>query len=137
MAGSITWRAYTADDGNTYSVRIDESNANGALSGGTGVLMPVRTDNFSPIPKGLKMRYALGRSLDGKIRRKFYIGTAVNARQAVTAGATITASGYPGEGDTPGTSTVFVITAYRGEKRALVPSFTALDTGLTDGTASQ
>jgi hypothetical protein len=138
MAGSLTYRAYTADNGTVYSIKIDESNANGVVSGGIGALCPIRTADAPPLPKGTSLRYALAKSIGNpNIRRKFVIGTPAAATLAIAPGATITCEDYPGAGDTTGAATVFIITAYRGEKRNLIPSFTALDTGLTDGTPSQ
>jgi hypothetical protein len=138
MAGSLTYRSYTADSGVAYAVRVDESNSNATVSGGTGVLMPIRTTDLPSLPKGIKLRYALGRAASNPlIRRRFYIGTLVNYAAAAANGATISAEDYPAAGSAAGTTTVFTITAVRGEKSNKIPAFGSPDTGLTDGTAAQ
>lgn len=138
MAGSLTYRNYTADDGQSYAVRVDESNSNATVSGGTGALLPLRTANVPPIPKTLKMRYFLARdTVNPNLKRKFFCGTSANAIAGLAVGSTITAEDYPGEGGGAGSARTFTITAYRGEKRNIIPGIAATDTGLTDGTASQ
>ncbi len=138
MAGSITWRAYTGDNGTSYSIRCDKSNASGTVTGGTGALLPVRTANAPVIPQGLRKRYAntYNRANPAE-KRRFYIGTSVNYIAASAAGATITAEDFAGAGDTAGVSQTWVITSLRGEKAVIPPSFSATDTGETDGTTTQ
>lgn len=139
MAGSISWREYTADDGVTYAVRADESNANAFGTAGTS-LLPVPTGNHQQIPKGLQKRYILASSIaNPNIRRKFYVGsqaTFLGLRNQTA--KTITATDYPNAGATnAGVSTTWKITYFSGEKARIAPDFTAPDTGLTDGTVSQ
>lgn len=137
MAGSIDYRTYTSDSGIAYSVRVDKSNASATVSGGAGELLPARTANNPPLPKGLKMRYALAYSVNNpRIKRKFYIGTAANITAALAVGSVITAPDYPGSNGGPGTSVQFTITAYRGEQNSKIPAFNADDTGLTDGSGA-
>jgi hypothetical protein len=138
MAGSLTWRQYTTDAGVSYSIRIDESNANAALVGGTaGAIMSIRTANLPLIPVGIKKRYvnAYNSALPAQ-KRKFYIGSAAVASTLVS-GSTLSAEAYPGTVDTAGTAVTWIITSYRGEKSRFAPAFSAADTGLTDGTVSQ
>jgi hypothetical protein len=138
MAGSLTYRSYTGDDGISYSIRVDESNANGVVQSSSNILLPVRTADLPPLPTGLKPRYVLARSIGNpNIKRKFYVGVPSDVGFINLPGSTITCEDYPGAGGTAGAATVFIITAYRGEKINKIPSFTALDTGLTDGTAGQ
>jgi hypothetical protein len=139
MAGSMTWRAYTADNGVTYSVKIDESNARAAQTGGSAdPLMPIRTDNFPIAPCGLQKRYVntYNQAVPTQ-KRRFYVGSQTIAATLITPGATLTAEQYPGSGDTAGANVTWVVSSYRGERSRNAPAFTAPDTGLTDGTTSQ
>lgn len=138
MAGSRTWRAYTADSGVIYSVNVDKSNSNAAVTGGSGgaALLPVRTANAAQLPRGVKMRYVLTYNQANPAQhRKFYVGTQAGAL-ALANGSSITGEDYPGSGDTPGSNVTWIVTAYRGEKARLPAAFTSPDTGLTDGTTS-
>jgi hypothetical protein len=142
MAGSMTWRTYTADDGTQYSVKTDESNANATAvaNGGTesAAFLPVRTANLPPIPKSLKKRYVNAFLVANVfVKRRFYVsGTAFQV--ASQYGAVITTSAYPtGDGQAPGVSGTWIVTSVVGEKSKKPPAFNAPDTGLTDGTVSQ
>jgi hypothetical protein len=139
MAGSLTWREYQADDGKLYSVRVDESNANATTPLGT-TLLPVRTANHPQLPKGIKMRYVLTKSVDINLaKKKFYIGT--QATMTVTkssANQTISAAYNATNDDSSGgTLTSWAITYYKGEVSKIAPAISTPDTGLTDGTAAQ
>lgn len=139
MAGSLTYRSYTSDDGNQYSIKIDESNASATVVGGAGgALCPVRTANLLALPKGLKKRYVLCfNQLNPLERRKFYVGATAVVSGVIAPGAQISAEDYPGAGDVAGSAQTWTITAYRGEQRSVIPAFNANDTGLTDGTVTQ
>ena len=141
MAGSLTWRSYTADSGVEYSIKTDESNANGVAAGTSstgGALCPVRTTNSPRLPCGVKKRYALATlGSNPLVRRKFTVGSTAAFSLLQQPGATINASVYPGAGDTAGAGVVWNVTATRGEKANNVPGYSAADTGLTDGTISQ
>ncbi len=139
MAGSLTYRSYTSDANIAYAIKVDESNANAAVTGGAGgALCPIRTSNLMPLPGGLQKRYVLCyNKANPSERRKFYVGALNAIGNVLTPGATITAEDYPGTNDTPGSNVTWVVTAYRGEKVRMVPSFDSPDTGLTDGTVSQ
>ena len=140
MAGSRTWRTYTTDDNISYSIQVDKSNANGAISGGSGtnVLCLPRTANLPQPPKGFRYRYALAyNQANPKERRKFVIGNTSLIVSIVTPGCIILAEDYPGGGDTAGNNVNWVVTFYSGEKRRLVPVFAAPDTDLNDGTTPQ
>jgi hypothetical protein len=140
MAGSKSWRQYIGDDGTSYSVNVDESNANATIGGAGGnvVLLPVRTTNDPSPPCSLKKRYAnTYNATTPNIKRKFYIGTTAAQLAAAAPGAQISASIYPGAGDTAGPLSTWIISSLRGEKSRKPPSITAPDTGLTDGTTSQ
>lgn len=139
MAGSLTFRRYTGDNNVAYSAKVDESNSNAAPTGpGGSALMPIRTANNPPLPRGLKMRYVNTYSqANPNIKRRFYVGDILLIPLVLVPGATITGEDYPGAGDTAGTNATWVITSYRGEKSPNVPAFGAPDTGLTDGTVAQ
>jgi hypothetical protein len=139
MAGSLSWRDYTTDAGVLTAIKIDESNANAVITGQSTKLCPVRTGNNPPLGRYTRKRYVLAyNQANPNERRRFYIGSTAAVTQAQAAGATITAEDYPAAGDAAGTSQTWVITSYKGEKvTRLVPAFSAPDTGLTDGTASQ
>lgn len=65
MSGSLTWRTYTADNGEKFSVKVNKSLANGVLtlletnitSPLGGLLFPLRNADYPPLPKHLKMRH--------------------------------------------------------------------------------
>lgn len=135
MSGSLAWRAYTCDNGQVYSINVDESNANAVVTGGVGgALLPQRTVSLPLLPTGCDKRYVLTRdSVNQNEKRKFYVGTAASAAALSVPGATITAEDYPGAGDAAGVSRTWVVTAYRGEKMRMAPPFSSPDTGLTDG----
>jgi len=139
MAGSLTWRQYQSDDGTTYAIKVDESNARGAITGGTAdPLCPVRTANIPPLYKGIRPRYVLAyNSAVPTQRRKFVIGDKTLLTRTLTIGATITAEQYPSAGDAPGSNVTWVITYFGGERQKLIPTFSSVDTGLTDGTPGQ
>lgn len=138
MAGSLTWRQYSSDNGAVYSVRVDKSNASATVSGGTGALMPVRTVNSAGAPQALKKRYANTFNRANPLqKRRFYIGTTANFLAASNAGATITAEDYPVAQGAAGVAQTWVVTSVRGERANLPPAFGASDSGLTDGTATQ
>lgn len=139
MAGSLTYRAYVADSAVPYSIKIDESNARAAVTGGSASpLCGVRIGNFPAPPQGLKKRYVLCfNAANPNERRKFTVGDTTLIAAITAPGATLTAEDYPGTNDAPGTNVTWVITAYRGERSRTIPSITATDTGLTDGTPGQ
>lgn len=140
MAGSKTWRQYISDNGTSYSVNVDESNANATVGGAGGnvLLLAVRTANYPAAPCGLIKRYVnTYNNTNPTIKRKFYVGSTAATLGVLTIGAQITAEIYPGAGDTAGASSTWTVTSFRGEKSRLVPAFGSPDTGLTDGTTSQ
>jgi len=137
MAGSLTWRSYTADSGITYSIRVDESNSRATVSSNAAPLCPVRTANYPAMPSGLKKRYVLAYSqANPNIRRKFWVGDVAQITNVLVGGLLI-GEDYPGAADAAGVNANWVITAYRGEKSRVIPTFGAPDTGLTDGTVGQ
>jgi hypothetical protein len=134
MAGSIIWAEYEADDGTTYAVKIDKSNANAITDPGAENLMPTRsTAGIKGLPRGLKMRYCLAYQQDKPaIRRRFWVGNKQAVTNILTSGTTILCEAYPGANDIAGVEKTWVVTAFRGEKSPIIPTVGAPDTGLTD-----
>jgi hypothetical protein len=134
MAGSITYRQYTADDGTAYSIKIDKSNANAAIGLTSPVLMPQKTANVPDLPKGLTPRYILC-SLDSNpsVKRKFKVGNISQVLAIYTVGNKVISAVYPLSFSDSGVGEPWTITAYRGEQRNIVPAFNAIDTGIADG----
>lgn len=125
MAGSMKDMLYVADDGNTYTVRIDESN--GEAFGFTNVSAGTAGTTYSDLPRRMQMRYVLWQGNDVDVRRKFWCGTPTtpefvnggNVTVGILSGNTVV--------QVPGYLTYAV-----GEKRRL-PRTNAIDTGLNDG----
>jgi hypothetical protein len=136
----MTWRAYTADNGTEYSVKVDESNAAAETVGSNSVpIMLVRTANAPMLPKGLNMRYVNTYNADiPRQKRKFWIGDPTAVSEILLVGASLTATRYPaGAGDNAGVESTWIITSYRGERSTQPPAFDAPDTGLTDASPDQ
>jgi hypothetical protein len=139
MAGSLTWRTYIDDSVTPYSIRTDKSNSNASVTGGNAsALCPVRTGNHPVLPKGLKPRYVLAyNQANPSERRRFVVGNTSLIPSLLVPGATLTGEDYPGAGDVAGSNVTWVVTYYSGERRKLVPAYTAPDTYLTDGVSTQ
>jgi hypothetical protein len=134
MAGSLTWQAYTDDEDVLYSVKRDESNGR-ATVGGQRLLL-ARTAAHDALPSNLTPRYILAYlNSNPSIKRKFIVGNPEAITQIREGGAFL-AVAYPTADDTAGTPVAWTITAYRGEKLAIIPALntTTGDTGLDDGT---
>jgi hypothetical protein len=138
MAGSKSYRQYTSDNGTTYTVLVDESNANAVIGAGTLPLIPLRTAASGRLPSGIVQRYVLCSLVSNpRVRRKFKVGNPGLIGNALAPGAIIKAQVYPTSADAVPTTEDWNVTAYRGEKINSVPGLLAVDTGLTDGTATQ
>lgn len=142
MSGSMTYRGYTADGGQVYSVKCDESNANATATNGAGttssVLLPVRIANAPLPPCGLKMRYANCTNISNPNQKRRFAFSTAAAVVITSDGATISAEDYPaGGGLATGVVQTWKVTSIRGEKSRKAPAFNAKDTGLDDGTVSQ
>lgn len=121
MAGSMKWVRYVADNGVTYSVRMDESNS---IAGGFADQKSGESTN--ELPKGTVMRYVNVLHGASGTRRRLYLGTPANALKN---GGLVKLVVYSG---TTATVQDFQVTSYRGEKKRAV---FAADTALNDGTA--
>lgn len=122
MAGSIKWVRYVADNGQTYAVRMDESNA---IAGGFDDQVSGQTT--AELPKGTTMRYVNVLEPQTGTRRRLYLGKPTNPLKN---GGIVTLVVYSG---TSANAVSFQVTSYRGEKKRAV---FAADTALNDGTAS-
>lgn len=127
MAGSRVRYTYTAENLETYALDCDRSNANAVNS--SLVLAPA---TLTSLPKNIKPRYVLYRSLNGKVQRKCYImlpPTDIDALP-LTYNVLVSKSGATGE------EVTLYRSFYSGEKFSFPPD--AIDTGLTDSqTAAQ
>lgn len=135
MAGSLTLREYTDDAGVKYTIKIDESNSEATVTGASGNLCLQRSVSSPKLPRSdIKPRYVncYNAALPTQ-KRKFIIGDNTKIVAVLAVGAVILGEGYPGAGDSAGSTVTWVITSYRGEQRNIVPGVAGGDTGLTDG----
>jgi hypothetical protein len=138
MAGSKSYRQYISDNGTTYTVLVDESNAEAVIGTGTLPLIPARTAASGRLPTGIVQRYLLCSLVSNpRIRRKFKVGNPGLIGTALAPGAIIKAQVYPTSADAATTTEDWNVTAYRGEKINSVPGLLAIDTGLIDGDTTQ
>jgi hypothetical protein len=133
MAGSRERFNYVSDSAEVFTLVLDESN--GRATAGGDRITPDRTVLGVETPRGFKPRYVLAYVTGNPlIRRKFIVGDSDVIPSVTAVGATISAPVYANADDTAPTSVSWTITAYRGEQRAIIPSLTADDTGLDEGT---
>lgn len=122
MAGSIKDFSYTTGEGDTFYIRMDESN--GELVGNVDLAADPAAGAYA-LPKNIKPRAARYRSLDGLYTRRIVCSTEV-----VLTNAPATIDIADGNG-----GTVQLLLAGRdGEKSKWIPR--AADTGITDGDAT-
>lgn len=122
MAGSMKDMIYTADDGNLYVTRKDESAGEAfGFKDYTGVEAITARLPMS----GFKMRRVNWQSNDGTMQRVFEVGVA-NFPQAINGG---NYSVFTVEGNALVEKEGY-LTSFKGEERRLP---LAVDTGLTDG----
>jgi hypothetical protein len=135
MAGSITWRAYSASVPAIaiFSVQVDESNARATYNGSQ--LMPVSTLPPTQKPKSLTMR-SVRASLAGnpRITRRFWVAEAgLWATIAGDPAATILAPYAPDANDANGGQVLtWQVSSAPEEKYTRRPR--VIDSGLVDGT---
>lgn len=133
MAGSITNKVYTSDDGVSYNIRIDESNAEGEVSNYDNPCCDNLSTPLPDLPRGLTPRYFLATlALNPLIKRKFILGNPAGVPGGTSPGATILAPYVANSDGTPGAAITWRITYYRGEARRVTQLVNA-DTGITDG----
>lgn len=106
MAGPIARYAYESDDGSTYSIRMDSSNA---LAVGNVA------DATSPdLPRTYRCRYILARDSSDGSERKIVVGDPANALWAGPGAGTLTIADFDTD---PNTSTAHSVRTRIGEKR--------------------
>lgn len=74
MAGSRSWKKYKADNGQFYSVNIDESNAEAADFDDLSLADEIAGAVPPPLPRGMKMRSASVLDADVGSSRKIWVG---------------------------------------------------------------
>lgn len=135
MAGSIRFFKYTDDAGNSYSVKVDESNGEATVGGAALMLSRTAAHPYAPCVLQKRFCYAYVTATPA-IKRRFYIGNPAAVIQILSGGAFL-ANIYPAAADGTPTQVAWTVTAYRGEKNSPPPALntTGGDTGLTDGDA--
>lgn len=83
MAGSMSWQVYTTDDGQSFAIYCDLSNAIAANASASTT--PQNLPTYG-LPRNVKPRYALFKSADGYTTRKVPLLTPTDFA-ALTAGA--------------------------------------------------
>jgi hypothetical protein len=86
MAGSLSWHVYKTDDGATWALKQDTSNAGTAGAAQSPI-------NTRTLPRGVKPRYALYKSQDGLISKKLYVPTNVSPAASTPSFVTTDGSG--------------------------------------------
>lgn len=75
MAGSLKSMVYTADDGNEYVVKIDESNGELTGFGDVTIAMEIAGTVPPPLPRNIKMRYATVQESESGSTRRIQVGS--------------------------------------------------------------
>lgn len=124
MAGSLKWMEYLSDAGQSYAVKIDESN--GELTG--FIDLTASNDDIPQLPKGFIMRTVTAQDPVTGARRTIPVGTPTDFTAiADTASLLLT---LLGAGGLASALTAFTVLYTKGER---VGRGVAADTGLTDG----
>lgn len=120
MAGSIKWFEYTTDAGDTFALKMDESNGEAV---GNVDYSATSTATFA-LPRNIQPRVARYTSADGLYARSICVGS--NTATPATLPQTI-------EGNISGSAGTITLSlaSYTGEKFTAIPR--AGDTGLDDG----
>lgn len=71
MAGSIKHFVYTTDEGEDFALKADESNTE-AVNGGTQDFPNGAPPTVYALPRNIKPRHFIYRSIDGLVTRKVY-----------------------------------------------------------------
>lgn len=115
MAGSMAWFNYTSDNGVTYKVKVDKSNALAAGMTPNATAIPI-------LPRGFEMRHVNMQSTTTVRKRKLAIPTVASL---FWTGATASTDLATIDGDE-----TFATQSFIGERRTNIG--TIVDTGLDD-----
>lgn len=124
MAGSLKWFQYTTDNGDDFGIYMDESN--GEVVGNADFAPLVSDSVIYALPRNVKPRTALYRSIDGKVSRR--IPVTDPAASIATLAPSFTVAAIDGNA-----SQQLNLTLFRGEEVKRIVGF---DTGLDDGDAT-
>lgn len=124
MAGSLKWFEYTTNSGDTFGIYMDESN--GEVVGNPDFAPLVSDAVIYALPRNVKPRTALYRSIDGKTSRRIPVSDPAASIATLPASFTVAAI------DT-NPAQQLNLTLFRGEE---VRRLTGFDTGLDDSDAT-
>lgn len=124
MAGSLKWFQYTTDSGDSFGVKMDESN--GELVGNPDFEAADQDVIIYALPKNVKPRTALYRSADARVSRRIIV---CDPAQNIT---TLTSSFVvPAQDNNP--AFTMQLQSLKGEE---IKRITSVDTGLDDADAT-
>lgn len=124
MAGSLKDFVYTTADGRNFAVNMDESNGEAV---GNADMTTAQDGTLDRLPRNITPRYAIYRSLDGKVSRRVTICS--NTATIATLPVSFDVSSIDGN-----PAVAVILTSLNGEVARRIP--TGRDTGLLDGDAS-
>lgn len=124
MSGSIKWFRYTTDDGDTFALRMDESN--GELVGNADFVAADDDVIIYALPRNVRPRTALYRSSDGRVQRRIAVSSNTASISTLTSSFVVPASdGNP--------AFTMQLQSFRGEE---IRRISSVDTGLDDADAT-
>jgi len=124
MAGSRKWFRYTSDDLRVFAINMDESNGEAV---GNADMAIADDGTLDTLPRNIKARYAMYRSLDGTVTRKVTVTSATATIATLPVSFDVASiDGNP--------AVAVILTSYTGEAQTRIP--TGRDTGLLDGDAT-
>ncbi len=132
MAGSLSWKKYLTDAGVTYSVKIDEGNAEAAGFDDVTIADEIAGVVPPELPKGFKMRYVNVKDPASNSGRKIYVG---KPDDGLATGLVKSLLLFAFSGGSAGAAIEWLVSSFVGEQnRVRIPS--ASDTGFLDGDAT-
>lgn len=132
MAGSKSWKKYEADNGDVYSVLIDEGNAEAAGFDDLSVADELAGAIPPVLPRGFQMRYVNVKNPSNGSTRKIYVGKPSNG---LVTGAIVSLLLWAFDSADVVSAVSWIVTSFVKEKySAKRPNST--DTGFLDGDAS-
>jgi hypothetical protein len=137
MSGSKSWREYETDNGEKFSISMDESNASMTSSLNGEQVAKQRSENWPTMPKGVTPRLVhCWNQANPKQKRSFPIGNPkiFKAPGFMNGSIYLYFAGLPTQGEA---AILWIVTGYTGEKISLPTYYSQFDTGLDDGSTSQ